>query len=43
MHLESGLRIAPNWPNIGKITMTSQFGDMTSLSTFLTFFFSCQV
>ena len=26
---ESGLRTAPNWPEIRKITMTSQFFDMT--------------
>ena len=29
MHPESGFQIAPNWPNIGKVTMTSQFPDMT--------------
>ena len=27
---ESGFRVAPNWPWTGKITMTSQFFDMTS-------------
>ena len=27
---ESGLRTAPNWPKIWKMTMTSQFSDMTS-------------
>ena len=31
---ESGIRIAPNWPSIGKITMTSQFVEMTSLPDF---------
>ena len=31
---ESGLRIAPNWPKIRKMTMTSQFSDMTSSSNF---------
>ena len=31
---ESGLRIAPNWPKIRKMTMTSQFSDMTSSSIF---------
>ena len=31
---ESGLRIAPNWPKIRKMTMTSQFSDMTSTSNF---------
>ena len=31
---ESRLQIAPNWPKIQKITMTSQFSDMTSTSTF---------
>ena len=31
---ESGLRIAPNWPKIQKMTMTSQFFDMTSMSNF---------
>ena len=29
---ESGLRTAPNWPKIRKMTMTSQFPDMTSTS-----------
>ena len=32
--LESGLRTAPNWPKIQKMTMTSQFSDMTSSSNF---------
>ena len=31
---ESGLRIAPNWPKIRKMTMTSQFSNMTSSSNF---------
>ena len=31
---ESGLRTAPNWPKIRKMTMTSQFSDMTSTSNF---------
>ena len=31
---ESGLRTAPNWPKIRKMTMTSQFSDMTSSSIF---------
>ena len=36
MHPESVFQIAPNWPYIGKTTMTSQFADMTSSSIFLT-------
>ena len=32
MHPESGFQIAPNWPKIGKMTMMSQFSDMTSSS-----------
>ena len=32
---ESGHRTAPNWPKIRKMTMTSQFPDMTSKSFFL--------
>ena len=32
--LESGLQTAPNWPKIRKMTMTSQFFDMTSTSNF---------
>ena len=32
MRLESGFRIAPNWLQIGKMAMMSQFPDMTSLS-----------
>ena len=35
MRLESGFRIVPNWPKIRKITMISQFANMTSSSTFL--------
>ena len=31
---ESGFRVAPNWLKIGKITMKSQFADMTSLPKF---------
>ena len=31
---ESVLRTAPNWPKIRKMTMTSQFSDMTSTSNF---------
>ena len=31
---ESCLRTAPNWPKIRKMTMTSQFSDMTSSSIF---------
>ena len=34
MRPETGIWIAPNWPQIGKMTMTSQFADMTSLSIF---------
>ena len=34
MCLESGFQIAPNWPQIAKMTMTSQSADMTSLSNF---------
>ena len=34
LYPESGLRIAPNWPKIRKMTMTSQFSDMTSTSNF---------
>ena len=29
MRPESGFRMGPNWPCIEKITMTSQFADMT--------------
>ena len=32
MHPESDFQIAPNWPEIGKMTMTPQFSDMTSSS-----------
>ena len=31
---ESGLRTAPNWPKIRKMTMMSQFSDMKSTSNF---------
>ena len=31
---ESGLQTAPNWQKIWKMTMTSQFSDMTSSSNF---------
>ena len=31
---ESGFRTAPNWSEIQKMTMTSQFPDMTSMSNF---------
>ena len=31
---------APNWPKIGKMTMTSQFSDMTSSSNFFDVLFS---
>ena len=34
---ESGFRIAPNWPEIGKMTMMSQFADMTPSSNFFDF------
>ena len=37
---ESGLRTARNWPKIKKMTMTLQFSDMTSTSTF---FWGCVV
>ena len=43
MRSESGFRIAPNWPKIGKMTMTSQFADMTSRHFLTMFCFSCQV
>ena len=29
MHPESGFQIVPHWPKIGKMTVTSQFPDMT--------------
>ena len=35
---ESGLRTAPNWPKIRKMTMTSEFSDMASPSNFFEFF-----
>ena len=31
---QSGLRTAPNWPKIRKMSMTSQFSDMTSTLNF---------
>ena len=34
MSPESGFRIAPNWPQIGKMTMASQFADMRLSSNF---------
>ena len=34
MRLESGFQIAPNWPEIGKMAMTSQFSDIMSPSIF---------
>ena len=33
MRPKSGCRIAPNWPYIGKMSMASQFPDMTSSPT----------
>ena len=39
MCLESGIRMAPNWPKIGKMTMTSEFPDMMSSSIFFFSFF----
>ena len=32
---ESGFKIAPNWPQIVKMTMKSQFSDLTSSPNFL--------
>ena len=44
MRPESGSQIARNWSQIGKMTITSQFSNMTSSSIFLTLFcLSCQV
>ena len=45
MRSKSGFRIAPNWPLIGKITMTSQFADMTLQFLFFLrlFCFPCQL
>ena len=34
---ESGFQIVPNWPEIAKTAMTSQFSDMTSSSIFFEF------
>ena len=43
MDPEFGFQIVRNWSEIEKMTMTSQFVDMTSSSIFLTLFcFSCQ-
>ena len=36
--MESGLRTALNWPKIQKVTMASQFSDMTSLSNIFDIF-----
>ena len=35
MRPESDFRIAPNWPSIRKMIMTSQFSDMTSPTNFI--------
>ena len=40
---ESGLRTAPNWPKIRKMTMTSQFSDTTSTSKVALFLLSSLV
>ena len=32
MHPESGFRIAPNWSQIRKMKMTSQFANMTCIA-----------
>ena len=37
---ESGFQTTPKWPSIQKLTMTSQFSDMTSTSIFLYCFVS---
>ena len=37
LHLESSFQIALNWPYIRKMTMTSQFSNMTSSSNFFDF------
>ena len=42
MRPESGFRIAPNWPKIEKVTMTSQFADMKSSSHFFVVLFLLQ-
>ena len=34
MCAESGFRIAPDWPKVGKMTMASQFADMMSSPNF---------
>ena len=41
MHPESLFRIAPNWPKIEKMTMTSKFSDMMSSLWFFFFFWRC--
>ena len=38
MRSRSGFRIVPDWSKIGKMTMMSQFADMTSSSFFFFFF-----
>ena len=37
MRPESGFWIAPNWLQVGKLTMALQFSDMTLLSNFIDF------
>ena len=40
MHPEFGFQIAPNWPQIGKMTMTPQLADIAlSSNLFDTFLF----
>ena len=43
MHLESGFQIPPNWPEIGKMTMMSQFSNMMSQfsNIIIKFFWHC--
>ena len=43
MHRESGFRIAPNWPLIGKMALTLQLAEMISPYFLLLPRFSCQV
>ena len=38
MHPESGFWIPQNWPLIGKVTVASQFSDVTSCRFFLSCF-----
>ena len=38
MRPESGFQISPNWPQNGKMVMTSQFSDMTLSSYFFDVF-----